>query len=106
LRWRDALRQTWSSAATDSEAWAAELDEWFRAGGQDEDESGGDLRPVTDGLPRAGIAEEITMALAELRALDDRRPLGDAATGAASAAWTGQRRRLLERLATLFGRLA
>src|SRR3984893_15151443 len=68
LRWRDALRETWSPATRESEGQAAALDEWV-AGGPARSEAG--ARPVTDGLPRAGITEEITMALAELRSLDD-----------------------------------
>ena len=46
------------------------------------------------------------MALAELRSLDDRRPLADPTKSTERPPWVAQRRQLLERLAELFGRLA
>ncbi len=107
-RWRKQLAEPWvpsgsllscqlPAGAEDPATWAQRLDEWVIRHREQTDVDPGQ-RPVSGNLREASLVEQISMALAEVRALQEREHAGTASAS--------QRRNWYRRKAELFERLA
>ncbi len=101
-RWRQQLAEPWAPdrgelGAEDPATWTRRLDEWVIRHREHTDPDPGE-HPVSGNLREASLAEQIDMALAEVRALQERER--------DSTATPSQRRAWFQRKAELFERLA
>lgn len=108
-RWRARLAEPWvpdrggllslqlQDGAEDPEKWARVLDDWVLRHRERSDVDPGE-HPVSGNLQEASVVEQITTALAEVRALQERERNG-AATRSQRRAWFRRKAELFERLA-------
>jgi hypothetical protein len=107
-RWRAGLVEPWAPSGTllslqlpagaeDPAKWARRLDEWVLRHREPTDVDQGE-HPVSGRLPEASLVEQISTALAEVRALQEREHDGSA-TPSQRRAWYKRKAELFERLA-------
>jgi hypothetical protein len=85
------------AGAEDPEKWGRYLDEWVTRHRERTDPDQGP-RPVSGNLPEASLAEQVSMALAEVRALQERERVGSA-TDSQRESWYLRKAELFDRLA-------
>jgi hypothetical protein len=108
-RWRADLAEPWGpdrggllslqlpDGAEDPSKWARRLDEWTLRHREATDPDRGE-HPVSAGLKEASLIEQVSTALAEVRALQEREHAGQA-TPSQRRSWYKRKAELFERLA-------
>jgi hypothetical protein len=108
-RWRAELAEPWvpdrggllslqlPDGAEDPAKWAEVLDEWVIRHHEKWDGDRGE-HPVSGNLPLASVVEQVSMALAEVRALQEREHAGEA-TPEQRHGWYQRKAELFQRLA-------